>query len=66
MSKSEVYTFNQDIESLMNNVELLKRDYTPVATKRCCTRIRQILDRIEENREAAYIPYEVKAYFKED
>lgn len=64
--KREAYSFKKDIESIRHNVDLLERDYTPVATKRCCERINDILGRIQENRERSYVPYEVKEYFKED
>lgn len=59
------YTFEQDIQTLYRNIDLLTKDYTPKATQRCCKRIREILDRIEQFREQSYIPYEIKQYFKE-
>lgn len=64
--KKEAYSFKKDMESLHHNIDLLERDYTPVATKRCVDRINDILARILENRERSYVPYEVKAYFKEE
>lgn len=66
MAEQKAYSFKSDIESLRNNIDLLTKDYTPVATKRCCERIRAILDRIEENRQSSYIPFEVKQYFREE
>lgn len=66
MADNKAYSFNEDIESLHNNVDLLTKDHTPVATDRCCNRIRAILDRVQENRESSYVPYEVKQYFREE
>lgn len=64
--KDKSYSFVADISSLHYNVDLLVTDYTPLATKRACDRMRVILDRIQENRERGYIPIEIKNYFKED
>lgn len=66
MSKETAYSFKKDIQSLKSNIDLLTKDHTPVATERCCNRIRAILDRIEENRKNSYVPYEVKEYFREE
>lgn len=66
MAEKKAYSFAQDIESLRSNVELLTKDHTPVATKRACDRIRSILDRIQENRQNSYVPYEVKQYFRDE
>ena len=65
VNKGKAYNFKDDIESLRHNIDLLESDYTPVATRRCCERISSILDRIQENRERSYVPYEVKEYFKD-
>lgn len=65
MADKKAYSFAQDIESLRYNVDLLTKDPTPVATKRACDRIRAILDRIQENRQNSYVPYEVKQYFRD-
>lgn len=64
--RKEAYSFKKDMESLHHNVDLLERDHTPVATKRCCERINSILVRIQENRDRSYIPYEVKEYFRDE
>lgn len=66
MGKDKAYTFAQDIESLRNNVDLLTKDCTPIATARCCNRIRAILERIEENRNNSYVPYEIREYFRDE
>lgn len=64
--KEKAYTFSQDMQSLRYNVESLAKDSTPLATERCCNRIKAILDRIQENRQNSYVPYEVKQYFRDE
>lgn len=66
MAANKVYTFHQDMSSLRNNVDLLEKDYTPASTRRCCERIKAILDRILENREDSYVSREVRDYFREE
>lgn len=66
MGGREAYSFSKDIESLRRNVDLLTKDPTPLATERCCNRIKGILDRILDNRQQSHVPYEVKEYFKEE
>lgn len=66
MAEKKAYSFAQDIDSLRSNTDLLIKDHTPVATKRACDRMRAILDRIEENRQNSYVPYEVKQYFRDE
>ena len=64
--KTEAYSFKKDIATLHRNVDMLEREITPLSVDRCCNRIRSVLDRIQQNRQDSYIPYEVKQYFRED
>lgn len=64
--KNKSYSFSKDMASLRSNVDLLESDVTPLSIKRCCDRIRSILDRIQDYRERSYVPYEVKDYFRDE
>lgn len=62
--ENNIYTFDQDITNLRFMIDTLVEDVTPKATERTCSRMRAILDRIEEYRKDSYVPYDVKQYFR--
>lgn len=66
MSSNEVYTFQKDISMLRYLTDSLVKDTTPKTTDRCVSKMKAILDRIQQNRADSYVPYEVKQYFRED